>query len=133
MDPSKVRAKRDWISVLDDQRKEKTSSGIFLPGHETGIEKVTEGTGTLIRVGNGDKNKVLGLKTGDRIVYRGFLKHANRIETEEKWADGTSKHYFLMSTDDVLAIIEGKVEVGVFSGRPATGEVKITWPIQIQS
>lgn len=124
MEPNKVRAKRDWISVLDDQRKTKTFGGIFLPGHETGIEKVTEGTGTVVRVGNGDKNKTLGLKTGDRIVYRGFLKHANRIETEEKWDDGTSKHYFLMSTDDVLAIISEGIEVGVFSGRPATGEVK---------
>lgn len=124
MDPSKILPRREWISVLDDHRRSQTSGGIFLPGHETGIEKVTEGSGVIVRIGPGDKAKTLDLTEGSRIIYRSFLKYANRIEAEEEWSHGTLKHYFLMSIDDILAITEKGVDVGVFSGRPATGEVK---------
>lgn len=125
MNALKLRPKRDWLVVLADKRRTTTSGGIFLPGYETGVEKVTEGSGTVIRTSNsGDKIKVLkeqGLVDGAKIVYRDFVKHANPIvdiDTEDKWSDGTRKHYFLMSVDDVLGVLAKGTEVGVFSGRP---------------
>lgn len=115
MNPSKLRPKRDWVLVLDDQRKTTLSSGLIIPGVETGIEKVMEWSGTIIRLGPGEKADKLNLCNGMRIMYRGFLKHANRVESEEKWEDGSPKHYFLMSIDDIVAEIGEEVEVGYFS------------------
>lgn len=111
LDPHKIRPKRDWVVVKDDPRPNKTAGGIFLPGMETGVEKVKEGTGEVISVGPGEKNQALGLEPGQKICYRGFLKHANRIETE-------NDHYFFMASDDILGIVPEGVNVGVFSGRP---------------
>ena len=117
MDIHKLRPKEGWVLVLDEQRRSTTAGGIVVP-MVTGAEKVTEGSGTLVAVGNGKKNHTLGLEKGMRIIYRSFLKFAHRLETEEKWPDGEGKHYFLMSADDVFGIIAPGVEVGVLSGRP---------------
>lgn len=114
-----IRPRRDWVLVLDDPRKDKTASGILLPSAETGAEKVTEGSGEVVAVGNGEKNAALGLEKGSRIVYRGFLKHAQRIPSEEKWPDGQEKIFFFLNSNDIMASIGPEVEVGVFSGRPA--------------
>ena len=117
-DPRGVRPKRGWITVLDDQRNDKTFSGILLPTNLTGIERVREGTGEVIAVGNGEKNEALGVKPGQKICYRSFLKYAHRLETEETWGSGEVKHFFLMDSDDILGIVPEGVTVGVFSGRP---------------
>lgn len=122
MDVAKIRPREGWVLVLDDQRKRETSGGIILPSSETGAEKVSEGSGLLIAIGNGEKNAKLGIEKGVRILYRGFLKHAHRIENDEKWEDGEPKHYFLMNSDDILAMMAPGVEVGVFSGRPQVPE-----------
>lgn len=117
MDPTKIRPRRDWVLVLDDPRKEVLASGILLPT-ETGAEKVTEGAGTLVRIGTGDKVKALNIEPGLRVVYRSYLKYANPIESEETWPSGVKKRYFLMSCEDLFAVVQPGVEVGVFSGRP---------------
>lgn len=121
-DPKSIRPRDGWVVVLDEPRKTLLSSGLFLPGAETGPEKVSEGAGILIRVGIGEKNRKIGLEPGLRVVYRGFLKYANPIETGEKWEDGQSKRYFVMSSDDLLFVVPDGVEVGVFSGRPQVPE-----------
>lgn len=117
MNPRDVRPRKEWVSVLCDQRKVELSSGIIL-ANETGAEKVTERAGTIVRIGNGKKAGEIGLKEGDRVVFRGYLKEANPIPHDEKWSDGTPKEYFLMDIDDVFAVMDGPVEVGIFSGRP---------------
>lgn len=117
MDIHKLRPKEDWVLVLDEKRRSTTAGGILVPV-VTGAEKVTEGSGVLVAIGNGKKNRTLGLEKGMRIIYRSFLKFAHRMETDEKWEDGEAKHYFLMSADDVFGIIAPGVEVGVLSGRP---------------
>lgn len=118
MDPLKIRPRRDFVTVKADPRKEVTGGGLYLPPSETGVEKVTERAGVILRIGTGDKIAQLGVKEGDRIVYRGFLKAANPIETD----DGSE--VFLMSVDDILAVVDTGVEVGCFSGRPQVPEVK---------
>lgn len=116
MDPSKILPKRDWCLVRCDARQTKVGL-IELPVNETGVEKVTERAGTVIRVGPGEKAKVLDLKAGDRVVFRGFLKYANPVPTD----DGSE--HFLMSIDDVLCVTEGDINVGVFS-RPSQHAVE---------
>lgn len=118
MDPYKFRPSDGWALVLDDLRRETTVGGIFLPGAETGVEKVTEGSGELIAVGQGKKATALGLEKGLRILYRGFLKYAHHFETDLFWPNGEAKRFFLMKVDDIMSVIPPGLDVGVFSGRP---------------
>ena len=122
--PLTVRPKKDFVTVLAEPRKELLDSGIFLPSSETGAEKVMEGAGEVIRIGPGKKAPAVEINVGDRVLYRGFLKYANPIVTEETWPDGTSKQYFLMAVDDILSVIPADVSVGIFSGRPQVPERK---------
>jgi co-chaperonin GroES (HSP10) len=124
MDPRKLRPRDGWVVVLADARKQVLASGIVLPNHEVGAEKMCEGAGELIRCGVGPKNSKMGLENGQRVAFRGFLKYANPIPHEEKWEDGQDKQYFVMSSEDLLAIIPPGMEVGIFSGRPQVPEKK---------
>ncbi len=121
-DPKRIRIRDGWVVVLMDQRQEVLDSGIVLP-FEVGAEKVTEGAGTIFRVGLGEKNEMLGLQNGQRICLRSYLKYANAIPNEERWADGRPKEYFILNVDDILAVMDDGVRVGVFS-RPAMGAVE---------
>jgi co-chaperonin GroES (HSP10) len=121
-DPTTIRPNKDFVSVLMEERKVVLDSGIILPGFETGVEKVTEGAGTIVRIGLGELNEKLGLEIGMRILLRSFLKYANTIETDEKWPSGAKKEYFLMSSKDIMAILPVDANVGVFS-RPAVTSI----------
>lgn len=117
IDPQKFRPLGNNVLVLDDKRKEVTSGGIIVPV-ETGAEKVTEGSGTVIRISNNEKLKSLGLEPGARVVYRSYLKYAHPLDAQEFWEDGSEKKYFLMSAMDLMAVMQPGVVVGVLSGRP---------------
>lgn len=116
--PSTLRPNRDFVSVLMEERQSQLDSGVLLPTSETGVEKVTEGAGVIVRVGAGELNEKLGLQPGMRILVRSYLKYANTIDTEEKWPSGSKKEYFFMSSKDIMAILPVDMNVGVFS-RPA--------------
>lgn len=116
-DAHKIRVRDGWVVILHDERQAVLDSGIFLPT-ETGAEKVTEGAGTLIRVGEGKKNAALELHVGDRVCYRSYLRVANAIPNEEIWPSGAKKEYFIMNVDDLLGVMPMGTKVGVFS-RPA--------------
>lgn len=121
-DPSKLRPQRDWVSILMEERRVQLDSGLFLPTKETGVEKVTEGAGVIIRVGPGELNKTLDLAPGQRVLVRSYFKYANYIETDETWPSGAKKEYFFMSSKDIMALIPKEADVGVFS-RPAMSAV----------
>ena len=119
-DPLAIRPNKDFVSVLMEERKVQLDSGVFLPGRETGAEKVTEGAGVIVRVGLGELNEKLGLEPGMRILVRSYLKYANTIETEETWPSGEKKEYFFMSSKDIMAILPVDVAVGIFSSPAMT-------------
>jgi co-chaperonin GroES (HSP10) len=121
-DPLKLRVKDSWAVVLMDERVEQLASGIIL-ATVTAAEKVTEGAATLVRIGEGKKNRELGLEPGMRICLRSYLKYANAIPNEETWPSGTGKEYFILNVDDILAIVPDGAQVGVYS-RPAMGAVE---------
>jgi co-chaperonin GroES (HSP10) len=121
-DPLKIRVRDSWAVVLMDERQDTLASGIYLPT-VTAAEKVTEGAGMLVRVGEGKKNRELGLEPGMRICLRSYLKYANAIPNEETWPSGQGKEYFILNVDDILAIVPEGVQVGVYS-RPAMGAVE---------
>jgi co-chaperonin GroES (HSP10) len=113
-DPKAIRVKDGWCIVLMDERKVQLDSGIIL-AVETGAEKVTEGSGLLIRVGAGKKTAALEIEAGQRICCRSYLKYANPIPTEETWPSGSKKEYFIMSADDIMGVLSDGVNVGVFT------------------
>jgi co-chaperonin GroES (HSP10) len=116
-DPTKLRVKDGWISILADERA--TKVGLIELPFVTSVEKVTEGMATVIRCGVGKKNETIGIQSGDRIAYRSYLKYANPIETDEKWPSGTPKEYAIVSVDSVIAILDPGAVVGVFSSPAA--------------
>src|SRR5690606_26238988 len=74
-DPTKVRVRDGWCVVKMEPRKVELSSGIVLPPSETGAEKVDSGCAVVVRVGEGQKNRTLGLENGMRVALRSYLKH----------------------------------------------------------
>ena len=50
------------------------------------------------------------------------MKHANPIPNDEEWPSGAKKEYFLMSVDDIMAVIPEGLSVGVYS-RPSQSAV----------
>jgi hypothetical protein len=121
-DPKSLRPRRDWCSVLMEERKAQLASGLFLPGSETGVEKVTEGVAVIVRVGPGDVNEKLGLEPGMRVCLRSYFKHANPIPTEQTWPSGAKKEFFFVSTQDIQATVPAGTEVGVFSSPAQSGK-----------
>lgn len=106
-----VRPLKNWCLVLADKREEKIAGGLLvLPVSETTPEKLSQGMGTIVRIGNGKKVDVLGLKVGDHVAYRGYLRHANPVEGD----DPERKHFFI-SVEDIIGVIGEGVNVGVFS------------------
>jgi co-chaperonin GroES (HSP10) len=104
-----VRPLGSWLVVKADPRVKKTPGGIFLTEALTGIERVMEGTGTIMRAGP----DVEEVAVGDRIVFRGFLKDASRgMLTREDDCD-----VFFLKEEDALVVFTGDVAFGAFSSR----------------
>jgi co-chaperonin GroES (HSP10) len=102
-----------WLIVKGDPRVKKTKGGIYLTEAITGIERVMEGTGHLLRVG--DRDEIRGkigydLEPGMRVCYRGFLKDA----VQGFDAEGDNP-VFMIRAEDVMAVIEEDVQLGAFS------------------
>lgn len=101
-----------WVLVQADPRVKKTKGGIELPDMMTKVERVMEGTGKVLRVGPKVMKSInLGLETGMRIAYRGFLKDA----TSPLFEKIDDCEVFLLAADDVLAVVDEGVQLGAFS------------------
>ena len=103
-----------WLFVKADPRVKKTQGGIVLPDQQVAVERVMEGTGRILKIGNAEeiRNTVgADLEPGMRICYRGFLKDA--FQEFEKDEDGCA--IFMLRAEDVMAIIGEDVTMGAFS------------------
>ena len=96
-----------WVMVKADPRVKKTAGGIVLTDELIGIERVMEGTGTILNVGS----EVNEVETGQRVAYRGFLKDVSRGMIKQE--DGCD--VFLIRVEDLLAVIGDGVTMGAFS------------------
>lgn len=121
-DPRAIRPREDWAVVLMEERVQLLSSGILIAPNETGAEKVTEGAARIVRVSYGKKADAMKLEAGQRICIRTYMKHANPIPNDEEWPSGAKKEYFLMSVDDIMAVIPEGLSVGVYSRPGMTSE-----------
>jgi co-chaperonin GroES (HSP10) len=107
-----VRPLGKWVLVKADQRVKKTASGIILTDELTRIERVTEGSGRLLRVG---QEAMKDVEPGERIMYRGFLKDAFHTAFERD-EDDRDRQIFMLRIEDILAVIPDDLEIGCFSG-----------------
>lgn len=105
----KIRAYGEWVLVQADPRVKKTAGGIVLTDELTMIERKMEGTGRVRSIG-GRVPMTSGLDPGLRVLFRGFLKDAHKVDKTEDGCD-----IFLIHHKDLLAIVDNEVEVGAFS------------------
>lgn len=112
-----LRPLRDWAVLLEEKRKTVLSSGLVLTEKPLLIENVHECAGEVIAIGSSNKFPQLDLMPGRRVLYRGFLKYAHPLYTEETWADGSSKKFFLIKVDDICIVLGRDVGVGAFSSK----------------
>jgi co-chaperonin GroES (HSP10) len=103
----RVHPATNWVLVKVDPRRRVTSGGIHLTDTLTKAERVMEGSGEVLRVGP----KVEEIEVGDRIVFRGFLKEVS----SDIFAKIDDAEVCLLKEDDVLMVIGGEHEVGVYS------------------
>lgn len=108
IEASKVRPYKRWVLVKADPRVKKTAGGILLTDELVGIERVMEGTGTVLNVGS----EVDEVSVGQRVAYRGFLKDVSRGMITS--IDGCD--VFLIRIEDLLAEIGEGITMGAFSG-----------------
>lgn len=81
------------VIITKPKKEEDKESGIILP--ETAEEKRSQ-EGIIFALGEGKKVKKLGLKKGDKIIYKEF--GPTEIELE-------GKEYLIAEDDDILAVI----------------------------
>ena len=109
--------KPDFAVVLQEARKWRTRAGLIIQS-ETNFEKLHEGAGVIVRIKFGPIAKAEGLGVGTRIMYRTYLRHITRLDSKDLDVNGEPREYFLLSLDDVLAVLEPEVEVGLLSEIP---------------
>jgi co-chaperonin GroES (HSP10) len=119
-DPRNLRPLRDWAILLEEPRKKVLASGLILTDKLTMAENVSEYGAEVIAIGASKKFAQLDLMPGKRVLYRGFLKYAHPLDTEERWPDGDTKKFFLIKIDDIAFILGKDVQVGVYSSRAPT-------------
>lgn len=90
----KLKPLGDRIIVKAITQEEVTKSGIVLPDT---VEKEKKEEGEIVAVGDGEKVKKLGLKSGDRVIFGKYSGEEVKIEEKE---------YKVLKEEDVLAKIE---------------------------
>lgn len=84
----------DRVLIEPISIEEKTESGIILP--ETADKEKPE-QGKVIAVGPGRKNKPLGVKKGDKVLFTKYGPNEIKIDNKE---------YLIAKEEDILAILE---------------------------
>ena len=109
----KIKPLRSWVLIKAMERPTKVGS-IILPDQYLLAERLQESTGTIVAVPSecwtkDNKGPIkLPLKEGDNILFRGFLKDLNTIESDQ----GTLS---LLHFQDILAVVDDPtVTVGVY-------------------
>lgn len=111
MNVDKIRPKGPWV-LIKIQPLAKKRGEIYLPQGNL-AERVGHATGIVLRVGDGHLNndKVIKrtgkkyspseLKKGDRILFRGYLQEANKVQIFDR-------EHCLLHLDDIIGVVEKK-------------------------
>lgn len=109
MDVECVRANGPWVLVKPEEPKKQTDSGLYVPDGNL-YERLGYLVGRVVSVGKGyyeevnGKTKFIepGVSPGDRVVFRGHLKEANKF--------GASGHCF-MHMKDLIGVLDEEVDL----------------------
>lgn len=106
---SSLRPMPGWALCRTLQHQTKTQSGLILV---TEIDKnvQSEGVAVIERV-TPLEGMPAGVKEGDTVIYRGFLRFANQVGN----LMGVDRdcEFFLLNLQDVLAVVAGPCTVGI--------------------
>jgi co-chaperonin GroES (HSP10) len=107
-----------WVVCKGIPPDFQSESGLFI-AKDPDKEVRTEGVAEVLSYApkRGMERAPLALSPGDKIIYRGFLRYANQVG--EVFEADKGCDFFLLSIDDVLAIVEGSGTLGAY------GEFKI--------
>ncbi|HOV29644.1 MAG TPA: co-chaperone GroES [Candidatus Dojkabacteria bacterium] len=86
------------VLVKPDKLEEKTAGGLVLPPSSTEGEKPE--TGVIIKLGEGTikgKKITFDVKVGDRVYFKKYSPDEIEVDSEK---------YFILDSDDILAILE---------------------------
>jgi len=86
------------VLVKPDKLEEKTAGGLVLPPSSTEGEKPE--TGVIIKLGEGTikgKKITFNVKVGDRVYFKKYSPDEIEVDSEK---------YFILDSDDILAILE---------------------------
>lgn len=117
IDPSKVRVVGNWLFCRAMKAQTTRKSGLVLP-KDMDKDVVSEGVAEIVAVGPGEFREDLGdyvdhgLRPGDRILYRGFLRYAQQFGDLFGGEKGSS--YFLLNAKDALATVNGEGTLGYY-------------------
>jgi len=87
MNVEQLRAHGPWVLVKPEAPKKMTDSGLYIPDGNL-YERLGHTVGLVVSVGKGYFEEVNGkqkfvtpdVEPGDRVVFRGHLKDANKVE-----------------------------------------------------
>lgn len=84
---NRIQARGPWVLIDPEPVERKTSGGLYLPEGSV-MERLGHVVGRVISAGKGywekndkgkEKFRAMEVEPGDRVVFRGHLKDANRI------------------------------------------------------
>ena len=94
----KIKTLGKKVLVKPDKVEEKTAGGLVLPPSSTEGEKPE--TGVIIKLGEGTvkgKKVTFDVKVGDRIYFKKYSPDEIEVDSEK---------YFILDSDDILAVLE---------------------------
>lgn len=121
LDPTRIRLLNGWVLVKKVQPTTQTRSGLVLP-RAAERNNVSESMGEV--VGMSERPQILNeveiyprdaVSIGDRIVHRGFLRHA--IALGEMFGGTGHDDYYLIKPSDILGTVAAGsgIRVGEYS------------------
>jgi co-chaperonin GroES (HSP10) len=102
IDPSSIQAYGPWVLLKVIPPPEVSKGGIYLPAGNL-EERLGHQLGTVLSVGKGVRLKTgnfkpIGVDVGDTVVFRGYLKEANRPGGQ------LDREHCLIHMDDIVGI-----------------------------
>lgn len=95
MDAAKIRARGPWVLVKLDSVATMSPGGLYLPEGNL-QERLGHHTGVILSAGK----ETEPLRAGDRVMFRGYLKEANRPCGE------LDRDYSLIHIRDIIGTVE---------------------------
>lgn len=104
IDPRTIKAYGPWVLMKVIPPPEMSKGGLYLPAGNL-EERLGHMVGTALSVGEGERGKKgeripIGVEVGDKVVFRGYLKGANKPGGQ------LDRDHCLIHRDDIVGTVE---------------------------